>query len=136
MDSKYAKKIQRLVDDKAIKLHGNRILIEIIELEQKTASGIILTERKNEYTADRPTLAIVLAVGDGYYHENEVTGQIEEKALDTRVGDIVIINKTAYKPFSDFFALRDYKPDSMGLITEDLIHANVDMEKFQAVLKE
>ena len=63
---------------------GSRVLIETIEQEEITASGIILPETAKE----KPQQAKVLAVGPG--DRNEDGDRIE---MDVKVGDVVLFAK-------------------------------------------
>lgn len=132
--SKYQKRISKLVNSGALKLHGDRILVEVISNERKTASGIVLQEKETMYDSGRPCLCLVLAVGDGYYHE--VDGEAKHVDLEVKVGDTIMVNKTALAKFADFFNLKDYKADSLALLSESLIHATVKPEEFETVLRD
>ena len=63
----------------------DHILVEAIEEENKTKSGILLPESK-----EKPSKGKVIAVGDGKILEN---GQ--RAAIDVKVGDIVYFTKYA-----------------------------------------
>lgn len=65
-----------------IKPLGNRVLIKMLEAEEKTASGIILTSKAQE----KPQIAKVMAVG-----KNDVD---DTKAI-VSVGDMVLVSKYA-----------------------------------------
>ena len=62
-----------------IKPLGDRVLIKMIESEETTKSGIILSSGSKE----KPQIAEVVAVGPG----------TEEVKMEIKVGDKVIINK-------------------------------------------
>ncbi len=64
---------------------GDRVIIKVVEFEEKTASGIVLPDSAKE----KPQQGEILAVG---------TGRIEDGkrvALDVQVGDQVIYSKYA-----------------------------------------
>lgn len=63
---------------------GNRVLLEVIKQEDKTASGIVLPDSAKE----KPQTAKVVAVGEGRVLDN---GQLAEVAVN--VGDEVIFEK-------------------------------------------
>ena len=63
---------------------GDRIVIELVESEEKTASGIVLPETAKE----KPQEGKVVAVGTGRVLENE-----ERVALEVSVGDRIIFSK-------------------------------------------
>jgi chaperonin GroES len=65
---------------------GDRVVVEPIEKEQTTASGIILPETAKE----KPQEGIVLAVGPGRRDEDG-----ERIAMDVAVGDSVLFAKYA-----------------------------------------
>lgn len=65
---------------------GDRIIIELVEKEEKTASGIVLPDSAKE----KPQDGKVVAVGTG-----RVTDQGERIALEVSVGDQIIFSKYA-----------------------------------------
>jgi len=69
-----------------IKPLGERIVIKVLESEEKTKSGIVLPETAKE----KPQMGKVLAVGNGKMLEN---GQ--RVALDVKEGDKVLFAKYA-----------------------------------------
>lgn len=62
-----------------IKLLGDKVLIEPIEAESKTASGIIIPDTVKE----KPQKGKIVAVGNGN----------KEEAIRVKVGDVVIYNR-------------------------------------------
>ncbi|MGA9224998.1 MAG: co-chaperone GroES [Mesobacillus sp.] len=69
-----------------IKPLGDRIIIELVESEEKTASGIVLPETAKE----KPQEGKVVAVGTGRVLENG-----ERVALEVEVGNRIIFSKYA-----------------------------------------
>ena len=65
---------------------GDRIIIELVELEEKTASGIVLPDTAKE----KPQEGKVIAVGTGRVLDNG-----ERVALEVSVGDSIIFSKYA-----------------------------------------
>ena len=65
---------------------GDRIIIELVESEEKTASGIVLPDSAKE----KPQEGKVVAAGNGRILENG-----ERVALDVAVGDRIIFSKYA-----------------------------------------
>jgi len=65
---------------------GNNLVIEPVEQEEKTASGIILPETAKE----KPQKGVILAAGPGKLLESGV-----RQALDVKVGDTVLYAKYA-----------------------------------------
>jgi chaperonin GroES len=68
----------------AIKPLHDRVIVERIEQEQKTAGGIIIPDNAKE----KPTKGKVVAVGAGARNEGG-----ERIALDVKVGDIILFAK-------------------------------------------
>lgn len=65
---------------------GDRVIIELVEVEEKTSSGIVLPGSAQE----KPQEGKVIAVGNGLIREN---GQRTE--LDVNEGDRVVFSKYA-----------------------------------------
>ncbi|MGG5254752.1 co-chaperone GroES [Neobacillus sp. SM06] len=63
---------------------GDRIVIELVESEEKTASGIVLPDSAKE----KPQEGKVVAVGTGRVLDNG-----ERVALEVSVGDLIIFSK-------------------------------------------
>jgi chaperonin GroES len=62
---------------------GDRIIVEVLEEEQTTVSGIVLPDTAQE----KPQRAKVLAVGPGHYEDGQLV------PLDVAVGDEVVFSK-------------------------------------------
>jgi len=69
-----------------IKPLSDRVVIKVLEAEEKTASGIVLPDKAKE----KPQEAEVIAVGNGKLLEN---GTREE--MDLQVGDRILFSKYA-----------------------------------------
>lgn len=69
-----------------IKPLGDRVVIELVEQEEKTASGIVLPDSAKE----KPQEGRVVAVGTG-----RVTDSGEKVALEVSEGDRIIFSKFA-----------------------------------------
>ncbi|MBC7255601.1 MAG: co-chaperone GroES [Chloroflexi bacterium] len=63
---------------------GNRLVVEPIEQEERTAAGIILPETAKE----KPQKGVVLAVGPGARNEKG-----ERLPMDVQVGDTVLYSR-------------------------------------------
>jgi chaperonin GroES len=63
---------------------GDRIVIELVEAEEKTASGIVLPDSAQE----KPQEGKVIAIGTGRVLENG-----ERVALEVKAGDSIIFSK-------------------------------------------
>ena len=62
---------------------GDRLIVEVLEEEQTTVSGIVLPDTAKE----KPQRGRVLAVGKGRYEDGNLI------ALDVEVGDEIIFSK-------------------------------------------
>ncbi len=62
---------------------GDRLIVEVLEEEQTTVSGIVLPDTAQE----KPQRAKVLAVGPGHYEDGDLI------PLDIAVGDEVVFSK-------------------------------------------
>ncbi|WP_077296846.1 co-chaperone GroES [Virgibacillus pantothenticus] len=69
-----------------IKPLGDRVVIELVEQEEKTASGIVLPDSAKE----KPQEGKVVAVGSG-----RVTEDGKKNALEVKEGDRIIFSKFA-----------------------------------------
>ena len=65
---------------------GDRVVIRVLEQEEKTASGIFLPDTAKE----KPSQGEVIAVGPGKVQDNG-----SRVALDVKVGDKIIFSKYA-----------------------------------------
>ncbi|MCT2536702.1 co-chaperone GroES [Aquibacillus koreensis] len=65
---------------------GDRVIIELVQQEEKTASGIVLPDSAKE----KPQEGKVIAVGSGRVTENG-----EKVALEVEEGNLVIYSKFA-----------------------------------------
>mgnify|MGYP003191799505 FL=1 len=68
---------------------GDRVVIRVLEQEEKTASGIFLPDTAKE----KPSQGEVVAVGPG-----KVQDDGKRVALDVKVGDKIIFSKYAKAP--------------------------------------
>lgn len=136
MKPKYLNKVSGLTAEGLLVLNGNRILVELLEEGEKTTkSGIVTTMAKStpaHSAADRARIAVVLATGPGYTAQD--TG--ENIDIPYKPGDYLLVNQFGVKTFGEFFGLADYKADSIGLLTDDLVQGQVtNFEAFDNILK-
>jgi chaperonin GroES len=68
----------------SIKPLGDKVVVQLIEAEEKTASGIFLPDSAKK----KPTEGKVIAVGNGRVLDNG-----ERNALSVKVGDRVLFSK-------------------------------------------
>lgn len=123
MKPRYLDKVGQAVKENLLVINGNRLLIELLEEEEvKTASGIItnVVEKKTYESAERARIAVVLAVGPGY-----ATDDNEEVAIPHKSGDFILVNHLGVVKFGEFLDMRNYKPYSIGLVTDDLVQGRV-----------
>lgn len=69
---------------------GDRVIVKLVEKEEKTASGIVLPDKAKE----RPQEADVMAVGPG-----RVMDDGKRTPMDVKAGDRIIISKYAGTEF-------------------------------------
>jgi co-chaperonin GroES (HSP10) len=97
------------------------ILVERIKMpEQKTASGIIIAEARNQIgtlNEKRPTFYRVLVPGKGYYDDTTK----ESVPLNAKPGDIVLLSVEGTRVFSSFPGLESYEADTLCITRESEI---------------
>jgi co-chaperonin GroES (HSP10) len=116
--SKYLEKIQSGIqaagtNDEGVKnvhLLAGTLLVEVVERERKTSSGIILSARPE---GKELTECVVLATGQGYFDDE--TG--EDVPLDTRVGDIIYAEPMNVRLLYAF-PVAGYSAHTIGLIDQ------------------
>jgi len=69
-----------------IKPLADRVVVKVLEAEEKTASGIVLPDKARE----KPQEGEVMAVGDGKVLENGT-----KQAMDVKVGDKILFSRYA-----------------------------------------
>ncbi|MBZ4688365.1 MAG: chaperonin GroES [Clostridia bacterium] len=94
-----------------IKPLGDRVVVKPVEVEEKTASGIVLPDTAKE----KPQQAEVIAVGSGRVLENG-----ERIPMEVSVGDKVIYSKFAGTEFKqgDVEYLILNERDILGIVEE------------------
>lgn len=100
------------------KLVGNILIVQVInEDEIKTKSGLVIAQSiKNQVTsvgANKPTFARVLMTGEGYYDDDGT-----ETALETKVGDIVLVPSVDIKFLSVFGKLMSSSDNQLGMVRD------------------
>jgi len=123
INSRYLDKFKKLAGNEGLfKLHGGRVLIELIQQEEiKTAGGIIVSAprdyvRGTTAESSRGTLGLVLLAGAGYY---DMEGN--EVSLDVKTGALVLVNDFGLKCFSALPGLKDYTANSIAMIDDSMI---------------
>lgn len=108
----------------AYHLIGDNLLVEEIpEEELKTKSGLVLAtgDRKmiDGVEANRPVFVRVLAVGEGYYQDEDKSSSSPQVVpLDVNVGDIILVGKLSVAWFSAFGNLVTSKGCRIGRCRE------------------
>lgn len=126
LKSKHLERFQRLESHGSEILRGNRMLVELIEKEElKTAGGLIIANVESDHRTDtevnRPTMAIVLAVGPGYYDDK--TGK--DVPLDLQPGNVVLLSQMGLKILTEVPGYSAYvrsKNDTIALTRDSEVH--------------
>ncbi len=116
MSSKYIEKIQNGIKEAGVdnvRLIGSTLLVEVVQRERKTASGILLSARPE---GKELTECVIIAVGAGFYDDE--TG--EDVPMDTKVGDIVYAEPMNVRLLYSF-PVAGYTPHDIGLLDEGQI---------------
>lgn len=120
--SKFVKVFKDLPESlrNSYELKRNFILVEKLNTEAKTKSGIIISTAQDQFGAvkdDLPDWARVLEVGEGY---DDAEGNPDSTLLEVQPGNIVLIPKLSINYFSYFgSASGDSKANSVGISTSD-----------------
>ena len=93
----------------AIRPLGDKVVVKVLEAEEKTAGGIILPDSAKK----KPTEGEVVAVGEGRVLENG-----KRNALTVKVGDRVIFSKYGGNEVT-------LEGDEVTILDEDQIYAIV-----------
>jgi len=130
--SKYLETMQKLTADGVLKLHGDRLLVELLETgEKKTKSGIVIGIKPSTPNVDEGQIAVVLAVGEGYYDPDDPTKLID---LPNKAGDIVIVNKFQLKHCGELFDHGD--ENKVAMVSQSNVHATIkDLNALITVFK-
>lgn len=118
MISRYLEAFQKLQESDGVEFIGDLLVVEKLPAPQaRSVGGLLVQDSSHARSAfaeeTRPHLALVVAVGQGYYGDDD-----KEIALNTKPGDIVLVPPQSIKYFSAFGALANYQPDTIG-ITRD-----------------
>jgi len=119
MNSKYLNSFKNIENSEAFTLKANYLLVEKLDLgEQKTAGGIILPGKANQFAgiaADKPNFCVVLMIGEGYVDDD---GKFDQTEIDVKVGDVILLPSPSVRYFSLLPCVEGYDPDTIG-ITRD-----------------
>lgn len=113
-------------------IYGSKILVERLDQgEVKTQGGIILAENnfnRAEMKMQRPHIAVVLAVGKGYYNADTNTYE----PLEVKPGNIIMLNALGVQYYLTVPGLNSYSSNKIGLTTEtDIQLIFEDLEAFE-----
>jgi len=86
---------------------GDRVLIKLVELEEKTSSGIIIPDAAKE----KPQTGKVIAIGQGRIHEGVTT------PLTVKTDDLVYIGKYTGTDAGDNYRIVR-EDDILGIIEQ------------------
>lgn len=129
LKSQYLDRFRRWQEIGGIELVGNGLIVEKIETEVKTASGIIVATPSNHiqktFTVMKPLWVRVLYTGRGYH--NSDTG--EDSPLTVKAGDICLVGDSAVKWVSAFGPMVNLVPETIGFTTEELVQMRFDGEE-------
>lgn len=132
--SKYLESFKRA--EGTFKLYGSKILVERLELgEATTKGGLIIAEAPNtrqDLKLQKPHIATVLAVGEGYY-DAETKSYLP---LEVKPGNVVILNSLGVQYYSVVPGATGYTGNKIGMTTEDVVQMVFEnIEQFQAYEK-
>jgi co-chaperonin GroES (HSP10) len=132
--SEYLGKFKESVN--TFQLFGNRILVERVDMgEAKTAGGIIIVESQKtrpDLQLQKPHIAIVLAIGKGYFDADENSYE----ALEVQPGNIVMLNSSGVIYYSTLPGASSYTANTVGITDEGNVQMVFkDKEAFEAYAK-
>lgn len=136
MESKYLNKFLKVKDN--YKLNGSRLLVELFEQREiKTASGLVVSGagigkgQVNSADNYKAVIGIVLMTGEGY-----VDSDGNDIPMETKVGNVVMLNDFGLRYYSDFPGLNDYSRNTIAVTAESEVQMKFDsIEAFEAFEK-
>lgn len=122
MSSKYLAQFSKAREH--LRLRGNRLLVEVLPKEEiKTKGGLViassLSDHRTNTDMNRADVAVVLAVGEGYYDDD--TGA--DVAMDIKVGNVVLISRYGLRTYSSFPGVTNFVADTIALCRDNDINA-------------
>ena len=126
LQSKHLSAFQKLGNLAPSILRGNRLIVEVLPKEElKTAGGLIvassLSDHRSETEANRPTMAIVLAAGAGYFDSDSG----KDVPLDIQPGNVILVSQLSLKYLTEVPGYTAYVKntnDQIALTRESEIH--------------
>jgi hypothetical protein len=139
METKYLaffEKVRKSAAAHGFKINGNRLLIEILPIEEiKTSGGLIMATKvdgwKSTTEENRPTIAIIHAVGT--HHYDDVTETIQPGAAYP-IGSILWINKMSPSYISVFPGLGSTE-ETLAWITDHPTDVHTSWPNMEAYLE-
>lgn len=132
METKYLNRFEKLTSSD-LPMRGNRLLLELLpKQEVKTKGGLViatsLTDHRSTTVENAADVAVVLAVGEGYYGDDGAA-----VPMDIQVGNVVLISRYGMRTYSSFPGISDYVADTIALARDSDTHVKWDsIEAFEA----
>lgn len=122
--TKYLEQFKKLEGSK-YKLAGGRMLVEILpKKEMKTNGGLIMAapiQHKGTADTQRAVVGVVLMTGEGYVDDDG-----KDVAMETKVGNIVVLNEFGLKYYSEYPGLTSYTENKLAMTAESEIQMKFD----------
>lgn len=124
LQSRYLARFKAWQDNQAIELTGDGLIVERIETEIKTASGIVLSTPSNHTKSNiavmKPVWVRVLYTGRGYVSLDDEGNKVEEP-LAVSPGDICMVGDAAVRWVSAFGTMTGLTPETLGFTRVDQV---------------
>lgn len=146
--SKYFDRFKRLREEgtELFKIRGNAILVEILEEKVVSKGGIEIVQDLRQVhggvAANKGVVALVLAVGEGYYDSITHSDGTKEEItvpLDIQPGAIVLLPKYSVSTYSTFPGLEGITDEKIGMVLDSEIRLSYpsleSYEKAKNILK-
>lgn len=122
--TKYLEQFKKLEGSK-YKLAGGRMLVEILpKKEMKTTGGLIMAapvQHKGTADTQRAVVGVVVMVGEGYVNDDQ-----QDVPMETKVGNVVVLNEFGLKYYSEFPGVSSYTENKLALTAESEIQMKFD----------
>lgn len=126
----------------SVKLYGDHLIVEQLNKQVETKSGIVLASDEKQLTsisANSAVLARVLMAGEGYYDKGE-DGEDISIPLEVEAGDIVLVGRNSIGNFSQIGSFVAAGKLSIGICTasEVMMHFKGEeaLDKFLSTLSD
>lgn len=122
--TRYLEQFKKLEGTK-YKLAGGRMLVEILpKKEMKTTGGLIMAapvQHKGTADTQRAVVGVVVMVGEGYVNDDQ-----QDVPMETKVGNVVVLNEFGLKYYSEFPGVSSYTENKLALTAESEIQMKFD----------